>query len=251
MALKGKQRIKGIVAALMLGGASTVAIVNTQETPVVEQVIRVPEYAGDTWELQNSLHNGLFDGIKPTGNIRDDFGKFLFGQGGGMSKDPKDQITAFHNAWPPQPYKDGYKYHTVHDITWYLFSNSRIAAWVGYVPTSELFYGMPDTIRNGIIDYHINLGSVSKSIPVNLVCAYSLWGGGGYQETVNRFTYKYGSLDKNIDFYGDYFVFWQLLEFRQQIMKERNAKVWPIYGRGWSNGLASFHRVFKSYTTQK
>jgi len=88
-------------------------------------------------------------------------------------------------------------------------------------------------------------------MPVNLIAAYCIWGGGGYHETVNRFVATYGSLQQNIDARGDYFVFWQLLVFRQQVMKDRNAKVWPIYGRGWSSGLAHFHRVFKFYTNQK
>jgi len=105
-------------------GTTTVVVTTTQpQQTTIEAAAIVPMYAGNTWELQNSLNNGLFDYIKPTGDIRSDFGRFLFGQGGGKSKDPKDQITAFPNAWPPCVDKDGYKYHTVHDITWYLFSN--------------------------------------------------------------------------------------------------------------------------------
>ena len=234
----------GLIAAL-----ASVAVINTTAPGTAIQVETV-KYEGDTWELSNSLNNGLFTHITPSGDMVSDLGKFLLGQGGGKSRDPKDQITQHPNAWPPVADKDGYKYHTVHDITWVLFNNPNIYKWVGYEPTPALFYAMPDSIRLGIIRYHVNQASATKSVCVNFVFTYSLWGGGGYKSTLNRYVANHGDINHDIDS-CEYFVFYKCLQYRQQIMKERNGKVWNIYGRGWSNGLANFHRVFKIYCRTK
>jgi hypothetical protein len=242
-----KKQLTGAVAGALIGAATMFTVVEQQPTPQQPTVI---QYEGDQWERQNMVHNGLFTGIYSSGDMIGDLSLFLFGQGGGKSRDPRDQITRYPNAWPPVPDKDGYKYHTVHDVTWVLFTNPKIAAFAGYKPTPQLFYSMPDSIRRSIIIYHIQQASVTKSICVNLVFTYALWGGGGYKSTLDRFEQRHGDINAAIDS-CEYFVFYKCLQYRQEIMRERNAKVWPIYGRGWSNGLANFHRVFKSYTRTK
>ena len=242
-----KKQFTGAVMGLVVGAAATFTAVEQTNVQPQEKVIT---YDGDQWERANLIHNGLFTGIYSSGDMVSDLSLFLFGQGGGKSRDPRDQITRLPNAWPPVPDKDGYKYHTVNDITWILFCNPKIAEFGHYKPTAQLFYNMPDSIRRSIIIYHIQQASVTKSICVNLVFTYALWGGGGYQSTLNRFEANHGDINAAIDS-CEYFVFYKCLQYRQEIMRERNAKVWPVYGRGWSNGLANFHRVFKHYTRTK
>lgn len=247
--MKKANKAKTYIGAAMIGALTTIFAVNTTHPDTAQPVI-IQSYDGDKWELANSLNNGLFTNIHPSGDMVEDLAKFLLGQGGGKSRDPKDQITRLPNAWPPVADVDGLKYHTVHDITWVLFTNKRISAWVGYEPTAELFYAMPDSIRKGIIRYHVSQASATKSVCVNFVFTYALWGGGGYLPTMKRFELNHGDIDAAIDS-SEYFVFYKCLVYRQQIMKERNAGVWNIYGRGWSNGLANFHRVFKRYCRTK
>ena len=242
-----KKQFTGAVMGLVVGAAATFTAV--EQANVTPEPVKI-EYDGDQWERSNSIHNGLFTGIYSSGDMIGDLSMFLFGQGGGKSRDPRDQITHLPNAWPPVPDKDGYKYHTVNDVTWILFTNPKIAAFAGYKPTPQLFYSMPDSIRRSIIIYHIQQASVTKSICVNLVFTYALWGGGGYKPTLDRFEQRHGDINAAIDS-CEYFVFYKCLEYRQEIMRERNQKVWPIYGKGWSNGLANFHRVFKHYTRTK
>ena len=234
---------RGFKRSLIIGSivAASVFVV-TKQTP--EPEAKQITYDYNSFELQYAIYNGLFDAIIPSGDIRQDFGKFLFGQGGGKSKDPKDYAARY---MPPKPDKDGQYYHTVHDITWRLFSSPVLAAACNYEATPELFYEMPDRIRNAIIDYHINLGSITDSEPVNLILAYAVWGSGSYKPTLNKFELRYGKINECIKSKGEYFVFSRLLEARRDTMKERNLWQWDTYGRGWSSGIAHFHRVFKVY----
>lgn len=236
-------KITAIITAALIGAATTFTVVENK--PPREQT--TIHYEGDEWEQANLINNGLFTDIWSSGDIIGDLSLFLFHQGGGKSRDLKDPIVHKPNAWPPVPDKDGYKYHTVNDITWLLFSDKKVSQFAGYTPTAKLFYEMPDSIRRKIIVYHIQQASVTTSICVNLVFTYSMWGGGGYKTTLYRFEQKHGNIEKAIDS-CEYFVFYKCLQYRQEIMKERNAMAWPRYGRGWSNGLANFHRVFKHYT---
>jgi hypothetical protein len=290
-----------IKTAAAIVAISTSVACEHVEQPVVEWAAPLRKYDGDYWELQNAIQNGFLSDINPTGDLRSDFGAYLFGQGGGKSNDQNDQICKQPNAWPKTADKDGYRYHTVHDITHVLFCDPKICAWVGYNPTDELFYSMPEKIRNGIIDYHIHLGQISTSEPVNLVAAYCNWGGGGHESAVKVFEQQFGNIEIFIELKGDYFIFYNLLEIRRQLMAANNydricfvdvngarsvvsasrtqqlfltaeqvafnkasldeGKInniytngyfyksggWPTYGRGWSNGLAQFHRVFKVY----
>lgn len=201
-------------------------------------------YQGDQWERQYMLHNGVFDKINPSGNMIEDFADFLFGQGGGKSCDPHDTASG---SLPPIPDIDGIKYHTVHDITWKLYSDPVIYKSVGYTPTAKQFYAMPEWIRLGIIDFHIKKGKKTKSSVCNLVLAYSCWGSGTDYYLIKKFNSFWGKIDSHIDRNGEYLTFWRLLYCRRIVMQERNPKDWPRYGAGWSSGLAHFHRVFKVY----
>ena len=254
------------------GAAKVAAAMIATVTPQTEQIQTKPEpekqvvYTGDKWENQYKLFNGLaFTTQRPTGDILADFGAFTFGQGGGKSRDLKDSICwardknynwllnsdGSHvinwNAFPPKPDKDGQKYHTSDDVTWLLYSSPVLAKAVGYKPTPEGFYNMPADVRTGIVKYHLDKGNQTTSAAVNAVLAYCIWGTGTEIWAVRRFNQKYGDLQNFINLKGEYFVFYELLVCRQETMYERNRSSWPVMGRGWSSGLAHFHRVFKTY----
>jgi len=239
-----KKASKGFKRSLIIGSivAASVFAVTTQNTP--EPVAIEVSYDYNSFEFRYALYNGLFDAITPSGDIRQDFSKFLFGQGGGKSKDPKDYAARY---MPPKPDKDGEYYHTVHDITWKLFSSPILAAACNYDATPELFYEMPERIRNAIIDYHINLGSITDCVPVNLVLAYAVWGSGSYKHTLYTFEKTHGDINQCLKDKGEYFTFSRLLEARRESMRLRNQHQWHTYGVGWSSGIAHFHRVFKTY----
>ncbi|MBN2776809.1 MAG: hypothetical protein JXR36_04160 [Bacteroidales bacterium] len=233
-----------------------------------EQLTAKPaiEHDYDWFETKYALYNGIgISFIKPSGVMIEDFADFLFGQSGGRhNRDTRD--IASKNPCPvPFINENGeeiYGIHTELDITWKLFTNPQIAKWVGYSPTPEVFYEMPDDVRLGIVDYHINFGRVTSSEVVNLVFAYSVWGGGGYRRTLDHFVEKYGNIEDNIANNGEYFVFSRMIECRRDMMerynqhevtyKNSNGKWitdtnWNINKHGWSSGLAHFYRVFKMY----
>jgi hypothetical protein len=256
-ATKGQSRkataIKTAVAAV------AVTAVMDSTTPEPEAFTPpVRTYAGDSWEKQYAIlymkqgKPDYLNAVQPTGDIRADFGHFLFGQGGGKSNDMTDSITKQPGCWPPGADKDGKKYHTVDDITWLLFNNEAIYKAVGYKPTSALFYEMPVWIHDGIVQWHCDRAKVTSSTPVNLLFAYCIWGGGGYLPTLLQFRETYGDIEKFIELKGEYWVFYTLLTIRREVMRQRNAGVnWNTNGRGWSSGLAHFHRVFKIYCDVK
>ena len=236
-----KDTIKKTAAAVVVAATVTGCTLNKKEL----KAAMAKEYDYDTFEKQNAIYNGLFDAIKPTGDSFKDLAAFLFGQGGGKSNDPKDPAA----KWMPyEPDEDGEFYHTVHDITWRLFSNTQISTVLGYEPTPANFYNMSEEIRTGIIQYHIDLGKgCSKSDIVNYVAAYATWGSGTYRFALKRFEQMYGNIDVNINCRGEYFVFSRMLESYKEVLQQRNGSNWNIYGRGWSSGIAHFHRVFKVY----
>ena len=196
------------------------------------------------FELKYAIYNGLFDNIKPTGNARNDLASFLFGQGGGKSDDINDPAS----KWlPPTPDKDGHYYHTVNDITWHLYSNIQLSTILKYTPTADDFYNMTEERRNQIIDFHINKGNISSSCIVNYVATYSIWGSGTSHFMLKRFEEVYGNIDVVIKHRGEYFAFSRMLESYRYVLEQRNQHNWHIYGKGWSSGIAHFHRIFKVY----
>lgn len=224
-------------------------------------------FHGDSWEKANIIPNGHLSDIQYTGDILKDFQQFLFRQGGGLSDSLKDPIcwtmrygkyvyddNGNHiinwNAFAPKPHKDGKRYHTSNDITWILYSSPSIYKAMGYTPTSEDFYNMTDERHTDIAMYHYNYSACTESVPVNIVLAYSFWGSGpgGLNSLKSAFVKCFGDINAVLAAKGEYFVFEALLEVRQAMMKKRNPSSWPANGRGWSNGLAQFHRVFKHYT---
>lgn len=259
-----KTKTNGVVkvaAALMATATPQTEVVQPQPEPI-KQV----EYFGNKWENQYKLFNGLaFNTQQPTGDVVADFGAFTLGQGGGKSNDTKDSICwarDAHNSWlynadgghtintaafPPKADKDGKRYHTVDDVTWLLYNSPVMAKSVGYKPTAEGFYNLAPEVRTGIVKYHFDKGAITTSDAVSAVLAYCIWGSGTYIYMVKRFNEKYGDLNAFIKLKGEYFVFYELLLCRQETLFERNKQSWSVMGRGWSSGLAHFHRVFKTY----
>ena len=215
-----------------------------------KQINSTRSYAGDEWQRMYIIKNGHLSDIKPTGDMVQDFGHFLFGQGGGKSNDPRDSITLTKGCYPSTPDVDGKKYHTVNDITFILYKK--------YFPEDrdEEFYNMKEWKRLHIIDMHIAVGRITQSDVLNLAIAYTVWGSGTYVYTIRTFMRLNGmSVDSYIEKHGEDKTLVAYLEARRITMKERNDYVnkkginpWVVNGRGWSNGLANFYRVFKVYT---
>ena len=200
-------------------------------------------YAGDAWQSMYAIKNGHLSWVKPTGNIVEDFADFLFKQGGGRSNDPDDAVAKEEGAFPDTPYKDGKKYHTVNDITFILYKQH-------FPNDSDMdFYEMAEWKRLHIINKIIAKGKRTTSEVINIAIAYTIWGSGNEKFTIQRFVrYWKMSLNDFIAKYGEDATLYHYLEARRQTMKQRNPKDWIKFGYSWSNGLAQFYRVFKTYT---
>ena len=202
-------------------------------------------YAGDAWQSMYAIKNGHLSWVKPTGNIVEDFADFLFKQGGGRSNDPDDAVAKQKGAFPKTAYKDGKRYHTVNDITFPLYKH--------YFPnaTDMDFYEMNEEERLYIINKIIAKGKCTTSDVVNIAIAYTIWGSGDNapKHVITRFVgYWNMSLNDFIAKYGEDATLYHYLEARRQTMKQRNPTDWIKFGYSWSNGLAQFYRVFKTYT---
>ena len=200
-------------------------------------------YAGDAWQSMYAIKNGHLSWVKPTGNIVEDFADFLFKQGGGRSNDPDDSIAKIKGAFPATPYKDGKRHHTVNDITFILYKQH-------FPNDSDMdFYEMKEEKRLQIINNIIAKGKVTRSEVINIAVAYTIWGSGNAKYTIQKFVeLNKLSINDYLSKYGEDKTLAAYLEARRQIMKQRNPVDWVKFGVGWSNGLAQFYRVFKTYT---
>jgi len=225
------------------------------------------QYAGDAWEKAYIIPGpgAHLAAVHPKQDMFETLADYLLYQGGGTSGDLNDSIcwtkkngsfvydgngkpvidwSAFAPGMDP---KDGRRKHTSNDITWKLFNSPAIAKYVGYTPTSDLFYEMPENIRVGIIRWHVEQAHICDSDVVNFVAAYCVWGTGSYLHARTRFIQLYGDMNTMLKLKGEYWVFWKFLECRRDTFYERNRSQWGRFGRGWNNGFAQFHRVFKVY----
>ena len=241
------KRTEKIIPAIAV--AATITSCTPEPKVTTPEPVRI--YIGDTWEKMYAIKYmkagkpDYLNAINPSGDMLADFGHYLFGQGGGKSNNLTDSITKQPGCWPPEPDEDGKKYHTVNDITWILYC--KLAPIIGYKATSAEFYNMNKERHDSIVQWHIDKGRYCSSDVVNLVCAYAVWGTGSYKSMVNRFFVKFGNVETFLKLKGEYWVFYQMLVCKQEVMERDNPRDWPINGRGWSSGLAHFHRVFKVY----
>ena len=192
----------------------------------------------NTIEDQYLLENGVYCGVEYTGDIKQDFASFVKSQGGGKSRCSHD----FNLKYMPQnPDKDGKYYHTVDDISYRLFKG--LGSKLGYNPTDDLFYEMPEDLHTKIVEYHIE--DITGSESIDIFFAYLKWGIGNYSNFKMRYENQYGSILKLIKLHGEYHVFLHLIKEREHQI--RISKNYLVMGRGRLSGLAHFHRIFKNY----
>lgn len=197
------------------------------------------EYDND-FEKNHILYNGVFDNIKPSGDMVLEWGVFVFKQGGGRSMCMSDINSAY---LPPSPHSDGNFYHTVNDITWRTFRG--LAKIYGYCDTPSCFYDMTEEVRKIIITHFMTKAAITESDVINGFLGYVMWGSGSIGRFVRDFEEDYGDIHYYLAVNGEYKTLHTMITSRRDNLKR--SKTWDIFGRGWSSALAHYHRIFKHY----
>ena len=188
---------------------------------------------------------------KYTADFFNDLKSFVFGQGGGKSRDIHDAAAGVMANWPNVPDKDGKKYHTVNDITYSVFC--KLAKKAGIEPTPDNFYGMTEEQAGSIAgvyfsEYVYVYRKQTNSQGLLALFFYTIWGSGTAQYTLKKFQKyfgvsvfdyekKYGSVEA-IDAYS--FV-------RYLNLKAINESKYKGRYVGWYSGISNFWRVFRNY----
>ena len=178
---------------------------------------------------------GMFN-MQPSGDIAADLSRFTDLQGGGRSADPNDNAARFP---PPQPHKDGVKYHTVRDITWATFKSFFPALG------PDDFYDMTDANRTIIIKRIMTASNETRSPAINALLSYIAWGSGSYsKELLIYLTWYKSNYRDDIAVLGEKVVFDRLTDIRKyRYSMMDQVGEYP----GWIPGLINFWRVFRQH----
>lgn len=164
---------------------------------------------------------------------------------GGLSRDTND--TASKNP-APWTYKGVTGWHTNKGVTYATFIN--LANKVGYQPTAENFFNMPDSIWDGIFKIGYwdpwKLDNMkSQAIADTLACF--AWGSGvqGSFNSVKKYlatksinvsnTEEAVQQFNKLSLFNEEKIFLELIDWREKFFRSLNQ---PVFLRGWLNRLA-------------
>jgi hypothetical protein len=198
------------------------------------------EYSKE-FETKYMLNNGVYDNVQYTGDIVNDWGEFVLSQGGGKSACSFDLSNMYK---PKTPDKNGVYYHTVKDITYRTFM--QLSHIYNYPNGDRDFYEMTEETRHIIINHFMTKASVTESEVINAFLSYVLWGSGSLT-LFNRVFESENNTDVNnyLQNNGEYSTLLTCIKARRENLK--HTRTWDKHGKGWSSGLAHFHRIFKHY----
>jgi hypothetical protein len=193
----------------------------------------------NAFEQKYALDNGVYCGVEYTGDMIHDWGVFVLGQGG-KSDCVKDLSTKYR---PKVPDVDGRYYHTVKDVTWRTFRG--LAKKYGYDSSPYSFYNMDDDVHRLIINHFMEKSAVTESDVINAFLSFVLWGSGSLKMYLEMFDDDYGDINEYIQEHGEYEALHSCILIRHQHLQ--HSRTWDVHGKGWSSGLAHYHRIFKHY----
>ncbi len=183
---------------------------------------------------------------------------FLLEQEGGLSNDPDDNASAHPAPWT---YEGETGWHTNKGITYQTFVSN--AHKVGYKPTAENFFTMPDYIWLGILKKSymgaFPLDEISHLPKIQAVIITWAWGSGpgGAEGYLANFQRKnFGIQDKDItpsEIVRNFKIHVNPLneeKWFQKLCDQRaidfsKMKDYPKYKNGWISRLNKFRKLFK------
>lgn len=188
--------------------------------------------------------------IEPTGNLQNDFVRFLKLKEGGLSRDVNDSASK-----TPSPYRLKDKsgvyqtgWHTNKGITYATFKSA--AKELGFEDNEKNFAEMPDAIWYKIFanKYYKPFKNLTSSEIINLYVSTWAWGSG--VGGANSLLKKIGEdLQTLIDKVGVNetlkFLVKERIKFYERLVKAKpqNAK----FLQGWKNVALSFYKNFSPY----
>lgn len=173
---------------------------------------------------------------------------------GGLSRNPDDS-AAFDPV--PASYRDRLGWHTNKGVTWSTFKS--LSGRLGYVPTPDLFFRMPDDIwariaKNNYWDaFHLDKMTKKRTA----ICIFNwAWGSGirGACSRLARFQRtKMGVVDTTLSNSEIVFnfekseltdkkLFEMLCDQREEDFRAMNK---PMFLNGWLNQLNDFRKTFR------
>lgn len=176
---------------------------------------------------------------------------------GGLSRDPNDTASSNPAPWP---YKGLTGWHTNKGITYTTFISN--ASKLGYEPTKENFFNMPDELWLKILK-----GAYVAAFPVDKIAhlpriqaVIITWAWGSGQSGAERYLANFqreemGIVDSNItpeeivknfkkkiNPVNESVWFEKLCKRRLEDM--RKMRTWSAHGRGWTNRINDFRNTF-------
>ena len=189
--------------------------------------------------------------IEPTGNLLNDFVKFIQLKEGGLSRDKTDSASA-----NPSPYrligKDGVyhsDWHTNKGVTYEAFK--KLSSKLGYINNEVNFSTMPIKIWFDIFSagYYAPFKNLTKSELINLYLSSWAWGSGtgGAKNLLKKIGININEMiNSKGENYTLAFLVTERIKFfeRLVIAKPQNQK----FLQGWKNSALSFYKNFKQFT---
>jgi lysozyme family protein len=169
---------------------------------------------------------------------------------GGLSKDKNDSASKF-------PVPDGSGYHTNKGITWEAFT--RLSHDLGYSPTPDNFYNMPDEIFNKIFEHYWNKSGANliENQAIANIVFQALWGG-GHSRLVKDIQKLVGYKSKQVD--GDLGKWTatsiNLTKDKKELYEKihqkrldylRSLKVYVKFGKGWEKRMKKLYDFNQQY----
>lgn len=169
---------------------------------------------------------------------------------GGLSKDKNDSASKF-------PLPDGSGYHTNKGITWETFT--KLSDILGYSPTIQNFYEMPDSIFDSIFEYYWNKSGANmiENQAIANIVFQSLWGG-GHSRLVKDIQRIIGYKGKQVD--GDMWKWTatsiNLSDDKKSLYEKihqkrldylRSLKVYSKFGKGWEARMKKLYNYNQQY----
>lgn len=208
------------------------------------------------WVFQKQLAKIIMSNITPT-NMAAKLIPYIQKWEGGLSRDPKDTASSNPAPWT---YNGQTGWHTNKGVTYATFSS--LASRLGYAPTADNFFKMPDDIWYKILwegyAKPFQLERINHLPRIQAVIINWAWGSGvgGATTRLGRFLREeMGVQDNNITTtkIASYFnqlvkpekeveVFHKLCDRRLADFQKMPS--WNAHGRGWTNRLNDFRTLF-------
>lgn len=189
--------------------------------------------------------------IEKTGNLLNDFVKFIQLKEGGLSRDKSDNAAIY-----PSPYAIADKsgkvhtdWHTNKGVTYKTFET--LSKKLGYTNNAENFKKMPNDIWFKIFSdgYYDDFKDLTSSGLINLYVSTWAWGSGvgGAKSLLKKIgTDLQTMIDKEGEAKTLEFLVKERIKFYERLAKSKSQN--EKFLQGWKNSALSFYKNFISYT---